>query len=119
MGFRTVVMLSNDRCDEWSKDPLLGEKIRRAMYFANKGDDRYGRFSNDLGGYGRVVECVHADLQTLVKLEHYSSFEPVAYGHWYPNQKDAKLELLKRAAEELGFRLVKKAAKKKKSQKDH
>ena len=117
MGFRTVVMLNNDRSDEWSKDPLLGEKIHRAMYYCNKGDDRYGAFSSDIGGYGRVVECVHADVQTLVKLEHYSSFEPVARGHWYPDQKDAKLELLKNAAEEMGFRLVKKTAKKKKTQK--
>lgn len=117
MGFRTVVMLNNDRSHEWSKDPTLGEKIQRAMNYTGKGDDRFGAFSSDVGGYGRVVECVHADLQTLVKLEHYSSFEPVARGHWYPDQKDAKLELLKTAAEDMGYRLVKKAAKKKKTQK--
>lgn len=116
MGFRTVVMLNNDRSNEWSKDPLLGEKIQQAMYYTNKGDDRYGRFSSDIG-YGRVVECAHADLQTLVKLEHYTGFEPVAHGHWYPDQKDAKMELLKTAADELGYRLVKKATKKKKTQK--
>lgn len=116
MGFRTVVMLNNDRTDEWSKDPLLGEKIQRAMYHTTRGEDRYGQFSSDLG-YGRVVECTHADVQTLVKLEHYSSFEPVAHGHWYPDQKDAKMELLKKAAEDLGYRLVKKPAKKKKTQK--
>lgn len=114
MGFRTVVMLNNDRSNEWSKDPLLGEKIHRAMYYCNKGDDRFGAFSSDIGGYGRVVECTHADVQTLVKLEHYSSFEPVAHGHWYPDQKDATLELLKNAAEDMGYRLVKKPAKKKK-----
>ena len=25
MGYRTVVMLNNDFCTEWSKDPELGE----------------------------------------------------------------------------------------------
>lgn len=112
MGFRTVVMLNNDRCSEWSKDPALGKKIQRAMNYAGIKDDFYGSNSR-LDGYGQVVECTHADVQTLVVLEHYTGFEPVAQSSWYPNQQNRDLELVRQAAAALGYRLVKKATPKK------
>lgn len=111
MGFRTVVMLNNDMCHEWSKDPELGQKIQTAMSFAGRKDDFYGSNSR-IGHYGRVVECVHADTQTLVRLDHYQGFEPLAYTsrtYGPSTEEDKKLYLLKRAAEEMGYRLVKKS----------
>lgn len=36
MGFRTVVMLSNDYAHEWEHDPKLGEKIAHAMNYASQ-----------------------------------------------------------------------------------
>lgn len=112
MGFRTVVMLNNDASDKWSKDPELGQKILRAMNYTGRKDDFYASNSR-LGGYGQVVECVHADTQTLVRLDHYTGFEPLAHTSrtFGPSTDEDKIELLKRAAEELGFKLVKKAKK--------
>lgn len=110
MGFRTVVMLNNDVSDKWSKDPLLGEKIQTAMNYAHTTNEHRREFSR-LGSYGRVVECVHADTQTLVRLDHYTGFEPLAYKYrtFGPSTDEDRLRLLKEAAAEMGYRLVKKS----------
>lgn len=103
MGFRTVVMLNNDWTHEWGRDPELGRKIIASTVTRNT-----------IGSYGKVVECVHADTQTLVRLDHYTGFETMAHT-WRthgPSTKEDKLRLIKDAAEEMGYRLVKKSAKK-------
>lgn len=51
MGFRTVVMLSNDMCHEWEKDGELGRKISRAMNYAS---DPQRQDMATIGGYGRA-----------------------------------------------------------------
>lgn len=79
MGFRTVVMLNNDACHEWSVDPALGEKISMAMTHASSRDRRD---MASVGGYGQVVECVHADQQTLAMLDGYMAFKYVDSQPW-------------------------------------
>jgi hypothetical protein len=106
MGFRTVVMLSNDMAHEWSKDPELGAKISRAMNYAS---DPKRQDMTAIGGYGRAVECCHADQQTLAILDGYTAFTYVESQPWMRGTSDgAALRLLKRAAEKFGYRLVKK-----------
>lgn len=105
MGFRTVVMLNNDLTDKWSRDPELGQKILHDMSMFGYRSDTH------LGSMGRVTEVVHADTQSLVVLEHYSSWTPLSMTSWYPDQQNRDLDLLRRAADELGYRLVKKPAK--------
>jgi len=108
MGFRTVVILNNDVADVWAKDPNLGQKIFHGMNFAHyKPGDPKGREA-DLH-YGRVVECQHADVQTLAVIDCIG-FEALSHGSWSSKQadRDKKLQLLKRAAEELGYTLSKK-----------
>lgn len=108
MGYRTVVMLNNDASDKWSKDPNLGEKILMAMsHTYATTEDR--KVLTRLGNYGRVVECVHADTQTLARLDHYTGFEPVAYTTrtFGPSTDEDRVSLIKSAAKELGYRLVK------------
>lgn len=109
MGFRTVVMLSNDHAHEWSKDPELGQKIRHAMNNTHS-KEVYGPQSSWIG-YGRVVECTHADVQTLVRLDHYTGFEPLSYTSRSsgPSNEEDLVRLLKDAADKAGYRLVRKA----------
>lgn len=107
MGFRTVVMLSNDMAHQWEKDVDLGKKIARAMSFANRAKrDQNSRLDN----YGEVVQCVHADTQTLAVLDGYTSFDVLSGRSWLPDERshDVALKLLKDAAEKLGYRVVKK-----------
>lgn len=103
MGFRTVVVLFNDQASEWENDPSLGKKISHAKNFATGRSLGVGK--NDIG-YGRVVECAHADTQTLAVLDSYNMTQ-IAHSHWNPNDKDVELKLLKEAAEKLGYKIVK------------
>ena len=109
MGFRTVVVFYNDQCSEWSKCPDLGERIARAMNTCN---NKYDGGNLECGG--RVVECIHADTQTLALIDGYN-LTPIAHSQYNlggtENFKDVPLKLLKLAAEKLGYRLVKKAEK--------
>lgn len=108
MGYRTVVMLSNDYAHEWENDQNLGKKIALAMN--GVGDKRR------VGTYGLVAECVHADTQTLAVLDGYTKFNPLAYKGWTTNEADEEIaqRLLKDAADILGYRLVKKRSEAKK-----
>lgn len=109
MGFRTVVMLSNDMCHEWQKDTELGLKISRAMNYAS---DPKRQDLAEIGSYGRAVECVHADNQTLAILDGYTMFKHIDSQPWTPRGEgdEAVVRLLKSAAKKLGYRLVKSAA---------
>ena len=109
MGFRTVVMLSNDMAHQWEKDPELGRKIGLAMNYANSPERRD---MASVGGYGQVVECVHADQQTLAMLDGYTAFKYVDSQPWTRGTDETGdvLRLLKSAANKLGYRLVKKPA---------
>lgn len=97
MGFRTVVVLNNDRSHEWEKDPELGQKI-----FVSGASS--GRLNFE---YGQVIEQVHADTQTLAVLDGYGG-DVMSRTHWFREQATAErdLELLKNLAKSMGYRLV-------------
>jgi hypothetical protein len=99
-------MLNNDATHEWSVDPKLGEKIGLAMNYAQ---DRSRQDLARIGSYGRVVECVHADNQTLAMLGFYTTFRTIDGQSWMRDESDdeAAVRLLKSAAKKLGYRLVK------------
>jgi DNA polymerase/3'-5' exonuclease PolX len=99
MGFRTVVILNNDLAHLWSKDPELGSSI----FHTNS--------AGDIKNYGSVIECVHADAQSLMVVESLSA-KTLAQTWWWPNEIDMELTLLKEAAEKLGYRLSKIPSKK-------
>jgi len=101
MGFRTVVVLSNDLAHVWENDTELGRKI----WVAAAASASYGfeKFQ-----YGQIVEQVHADTQTLAVLDGYGG-RPVAYTHWHREQQvgDVNLALLKDLAARMGYRVSK------------
>lgn len=108
MGYRTVVILNNDLANEWQKDPLLGDKIAHDMnYVTYPVKDR----TPALVGVGRVVECAHADQQTLMLLDSLDGM-PVAYSHWQRGEQfdEIKVKMLRELANSLGYRIVRKPA---------
>lgn len=106
MGYRTVLTLSNDEAHAWTNDPELGRKIMAAASIAPHSPDRAREFLP----YGTIIEQVHADTQTVAFLDGYSG-KPMAYSHWHRAQSNESrdLEMLKALAEEMGYRIVKKA----------
>ena len=96
MGFRTVVILSND--SNWDQDPDLGRKIQRAMHLRQTFD------------HGRVVECTHADTQTIGIIDSLD-FTPLAYDSWNRDETkgEVNIKMLREAADKLGYRLVRKS----------
>lgn len=107
MGYRTLVLLHNDRASEWEKDETLGRKIAIGMNDA-MGLRGPGRFSAADLGYGTVVQCTHADTQTLAIVDSYS-FTPIVHSFWRQGQTQQEIQkkLLELAAAELGYKLVK------------
>lgn len=63
-------------------------------------------------GYGRVVECAHADTSTLAIIDGYS-FNTIAQSWWNYGQSSEgkKIELLRAWADRMGYRLVQKSTK--------
>lgn len=108
MGFRTLLCLNNDFTGQWSTDPELGAMISGAMNHAMGGPSERARLDNP--SYGRVLACQHADVQMIGVVSHFN-FEALGFSHWSSGQKpdEVNLQLLKQAAEKLGYKLVKKS----------
>ncbi|WP_157639847.1 hypothetical protein [Burkholderia ubonensis] len=106
MGFRTVVLLENDRASEWENDPELGKKIVHAAMFASARIEP-GDKASFVGG--RVLECTYADTQTLAVLDSYN-MNSLAHSNWQRGQtaEDVAIQLLRQAADKLGYTLAKK-----------
>lgn len=99
MGFRTVVIFNNDQIHDTCKDPSLGENVLGAM--ASFGfHDIQKRYTKGF----EVVEVCHADTVTIARIDSLS-MKPLAHG-WY---KQDDVDLIREAADKLGYRLVKKS----------
>jgi hypothetical protein len=103
MGFRTIVALSNDRSSDWERNPDLGRII---MQVSASREDRTG--SAEAIGL-TLVECTHADHQSLIIADGYTA-HPVAFSAWHRGQLQSErdLALLKDLAGRLGYRVSKK-----------
>jgi hypothetical protein len=103
MGYRTVVILNNDLSSSWQNDPMLGKKISDAAgnLFASK----KGWFDA-----GNVLEVAHADTNTLAVIESFS-MDVLARSNWHADIDPTvrAVDLVRDAADRLGYKLVKKA----------
>ncbi len=106
MDFRTIPLLVNDLAHEWGNDPELGQLIQRAMNYTHDKDPEAAR----IGNYGYVLECTHADTQTLLAIDGYRG-KAVAHSFWRRDDHEAAMHerLLRDMADRMGYRLVKKS----------
>ncbi len=91
-------------------DPELGKKISSGMDFcADQLAPIIRSFNPADLRYGRVVQCAHADTQTLSVFDGYH-MQSILHSFWRADEsEDAKhIRLLKEAADKLGYKLVKK-----------
>ena len=113
MGNRTVVILYNDQVSDWGHDAYLGQKIIRGM------NDAMSLCAFDHNSdanlyYGKIVQCAHADVQSLVVLDGYD-MRPLVHSFQRSSEPvdETNLRLLKEAANRLGYTLHKKSVKSK------
>ena len=108
MGYRTTLIINNDNLDLLTSDPDITNKIKTAILGGNNGN---------LGPLGCVVEQAHANMTKLVVLGHNGSFsikELSMMNTRCVNVEDSDLlilELLRQAADNLGYKLIKKSTK--------
>lgn len=104
MGYRTVVILSNDDMPSWENDPELGEKIASGASTSYRTPDSRCGFQ-----YGDIAECVHADQQSLMLIDGYNA-QTLTTSNWRPGEteEETNLRVLKLLAEKMGYSLRKK-----------
>lgn len=100
MGFRTVVIINNDRLDA-IQDPVLKDAV---LGWWSRGNQPI-RWA---GPYNVVEQC-HADVVSLLKVDSLQATLMASDNGWY--LEDNGLRLLKDAADKLGYRLVRKSNK--------
>jgi hypothetical protein len=107
MGYRTTILIDNDHTDVLLLDQSIGKKIYNAVHGFNHTSD--GRFGN-LGG---VIEQAHADVARLMVIGANGSFsgDVLASIPYTPHEDNPAVILLKEAAFELGYKLVKRSVK--------
>jgi len=107
VAYRTVVILYNDDSKEWIADPELGRKIAQAAAIRTTGIV-YPDLAQQGLSYGEVVECIHADTDTLAYISNYR-FVPLArlpFPLHASTVIDPDVELLRAAAKKMGFDLI-------------
>lgn len=99
MGFRTVVIINNDRLDE-IQDPVLKDLVLGWWGSREQQDYRSGAY--------RIVEQTHCDHDTLMHVRHLDA-KPIGYSYW--DAPNAELDMLRQAADKLGYKLIRKSNK--------
>ena len=112
MGFNSVVIVMHDALNEIKEDKEFGEKLYYACLrdYEDKPRDIQSGCSVNAA---TVVATAHADLIHLIAAGgNYGSIINTMFERYYHHgDKEAELKLLKKAASELGYRLVKKPKK--------
>lgn len=98
MGYNTAAIILNDQLSDVRDDPAIGKKI-----YAEVGRSR----SDGYVGHGMVVlPSMHADTAQIVVIAA-NSIALLGHSHW----RDTPEDLLRGLADQMGFRVVRKATK--------
>lgn len=103
MGFNSAVLILNDQMHDLERAPDGGKAVTDAIHSASN-------YRDAMPGYGRygvrALPTQHADTAQLVRISA-NSIKHLGFGHW----RMSDIELLKEAADKLGYRLVRKSTK--------
>ncbi len=103
MGWNTTVLVLNDALHEIENDPSFGKRLGFAI---QQNHMRPGRIDVPVGCHANpvtVLEQHHADQVAMLAVGG-NDGRVLGHGFW----QDSNEQLLKRVADELGYRLVKK-----------
>jgi hypothetical protein len=97
MGLNTAAIILNDHLHELQNAPDAGAQIARAIQLGHR-----GKGWTNVGV--TVLPSVHADAVQVVAIGG-NAIRNLGYGHW----RDDDEKLLRKLADDMGFRLVRKA----------
>jgi hypothetical protein len=105
MGYRTLVMFNNDTVHQIKDIPNFGDKLHHLILQGKRPRDTFG-----MSNIAWVVGQDHADVQRLAYIDNFQ-VKSLATSNWHPDQVEQEqvLNLLKDAADKLGYRLVRKS----------
>lgn len=105
MGYRTILILSNDDAGGWG-DTDLGKAIQAAA--SRRLCERTGEINFGGNQIGTVIQCEHADTESIV---HFSSLHGTVLGRSFYNSRTTEEEqreaMIVQIAESMGYKLVK------------
>jgi hypothetical protein len=106
MGCRTTIIINNDHLDTLTTDLSIGRQIKDAIL----GFDF--RHDGNIGIVGNVIEQAYADVARLMVIGAGGAFrgDVLASITFVPIEQDPVLMLLKQAADDLGYKLIKKSS---------
>lgn len=107
MGFNTALMILNDAADGLKDNPDVGTSIYNALLESQRGKPVDFSIKSYANG-GVVLPSHHADVVQLIAVGG-NDMTPVVnlYGAW--REMSEPEELLRRFADQLGFRIVRKS----------
>lgn len=103
MGYRTVVIVDNDRIDQAKDNPEFGTNFYNMVLAGARKWSTARPSVTD--GVCTVVEQNHADVVNLLLVNSLHAESLAQTAHWYNPTK--QLDMLRAAALKLGYRLTK------------
>jgi hypothetical protein len=112
MGYNTAIIVLNDGLSFIEKDPEFGSKLGRAVSRLSSSRDLQDISAGPHVNAAAAISSRHADSTQLVAIGgNYGSLLGTFWNGGTHHTEEAKLDLLKKWADSLGYRVVKKASK--------
>ena len=107
MGWNTTIVVMNDALDQIKKDALFGSKLAAAVSKLSIQDGPIDISAGNHCNAAHAVEQHHADCTSIVTVGGNLGIKQMICGGWKHNEELTQIELCKRWAEKLGYRLSK------------
>lgn len=111
MGFNTTVIVMNDALHSIENDTEFGKKLATAILMFRPSQGRQDVSSGGHCNAASVIETHHANDTAVVAVGGNYGTVLGTHSDWVHHTPESKEEILRDLAEQMGYRLVKKAKK--------
>lgn len=112
MGYNSTVLVLNDRLGEIERDPEAF--VKEMINAIHRKGMTYGEAAVFYPGQSSVISCAHADQVTVMAVGgNHATILGRVYNGGNHHTEENQISILKRIADDYGFRLVRKPKKEK------